>query len=66
MLMSFESTLQALQAGNSERRASFQYGDIGGFFVDFILLDCFLCVFVCALNFSKGCITASSNNLLSS
>lgn len=62
LIMSFESTFLVLQVGNSEHYASFQYGDIIGFFVAFILLGCFVCV----LNFSKGCITASNNNLLSS
>lgn len=62
MLMSFEPTLQALQVGNSEHRTSFRYGGIVGFFVAFNLLGCFVCV----RNFSKGCITASNSNLLSS
>lgn len=43
--------MQALQAGDSEHRASFHGGDTVGLFVTLIFLGCF----VCALNFSKGC-----------
>lgn len=65
MLMSFESTPQALQGGSSEHGASFQCGDMVCFFVAFHLLGC-VCVFVCVLNYSKGCIPASNHKLLSS